>query len=50
MGSQLYAELQELRRDLCVDAYDLAVSPILLILSLMALVGNSYNPFLYFQF
>ena len=44
--------LQELRRRIpyVVYAYDLAVSPILLILSLMALVGNSYNPFLYFQF
>lgn len=30
--------------------YDTAMPPILLVLSLMALVGNSYNPFLYFQF
>ena len=45
-------KLQELRRRIpyMVYAYDLAVSPVLLILSLMALVGNSYNPFLYFQF
>lgn len=33
-----------------VYAYDLAMPPVLLILSLLALVGNSYNPFLYFQF
>jgi alginate O-acetyltransferase complex protein AlgI len=30
--------------------YDLAMPSVLLILSLLALVGNSYNPFLYFQF
>ena len=31
-------------------AYEIVISPVLLILSLLALVGNSYNPFLYFQF
>ena len=30
--------------------YDIAAPVVLLILSTMALVGNSYNPFLYFQF
>lgn len=30
--------------------YDAAMPAVLLILSLLALVGNSYNPFLYFQF
>lgn len=29
---------------------ELAVPPVLLILSVLALIGNSYNPFLYFQF
>ena len=28
----------------------IAIPPILIIISLLALVGNSYNPFLYFQF
>ena len=31
-------------------AYEIVIPPVLLILSLLALVGNSYNPFLYFQF
>lgn len=30
--------------------YDAAMPAVLLIVSLLALVGNSYNPFLYFQF
>ena len=29
---------------------ELIVPPLLLILSVLALIGNSYNPFLYFQF
>ncbi len=29
---------------------EMIVPPILLILSVLALIGNSYNPFLYFQF
>ena len=29
---------------------ELIVPPVLLILSVLALIGNSYNPFLYFQF
>ena len=33
-----------------VYAYDTVIPAILLIVSLLALVGNSYNPFLYFQF
>ncbi|MCD7839003.1 MAG: MBOAT family protein [Erysipelotrichaceae bacterium] len=33
-----------------VYVYDIALPIVLLILSLLALVGNSYNPFLYFQF
>ena len=33
-----------------LNAYDVAMPCIMLFLSLMALVGNSYNPFLYFQF
>lgn len=33
-----------------VYAYDMVMPAVLLILSLLALVGNSYNPFLYFQF
>ena len=33
-----------------VYAYNAVMPAILLILSLLALVGNSYNPFLYFQF
>ncbi|MGN0298300.1 MAG: MBOAT family O-acyltransferase [Lachnospiraceae bacterium] len=33
-----------------VDCFDILVPPVLLILSLMALAGDSYNPFLYFQF
>ncbi len=33
-----------------VYVYDIAMPIVLLILSLLALVGNSYNPFLYFQF
>ena len=31
-------------------AYDTVMPAVMLILSLLALVGNSYNPFLYFQF
>ena len=30
-------------------AYEIVIPPVLLILSLLALVGDSYNPFLYFQ-
>ena len=33
-----------------VYAYDMIMPAVLLILSTLALVGNSYNPFLYFQF
>ena len=33
-----------------VYAYEIIFPVVLLILSTMALVGNSYNPFLYFQF
>ncbi|MBS5523656.1 MAG: MBOAT family protein [Clostridiales bacterium] len=33
-----------------VYAYEIIVPVVLLLLSTMALVGNSYNPFLYFQF
>ncbi len=33
-----------------VYIYDAAMPAVLLIVSLLALVGNSYNPFLYFQF
>ncbi len=33
-----------------VYAYEIVSPIVLLILSTMALVGNSYNPFLYFQF
>lgn len=33
-----------------VYAYDAVIPAVLLVLSLLALVGNSYNPFLYFQF
>lgn len=33
-----------------VYAYEIILPVVLLILSTMALVGNSYNPFLYFQF
>lgn len=33
-----------------IYAYEIILPVILLILSTMALVGNSYNPFLYFQF
>ncbi|MCD7950333.1 MAG: MBOAT family protein [Erysipelotrichaceae bacterium] len=33
-----------------VYVYEIALPIVLLILSLLALVGNSYNPFLYFQF
>lgn len=32
------------------DTVDVILPPVLLILSLMALTGDSYNPFLYFQF
>lgn len=33
-----------------VYIYDMIMPVVLLVLSLLALVGNSYNPFLYFQF
>ncbi|MBS6194478.1 MAG: MBOAT family protein [Clostridiales bacterium] len=33
-----------------VYIYDMAMPAVFMILSLLALVGNSYNPFLYFQF
>lgn len=33
-----------------VYGYEIAAPVVMLILSTMALVGNSYNPFLYFQF
>ncbi len=33
-----------------IYAYDAIMPAILLLLSLLALIGNSYNPFLYFQF
>ena len=33
-----------------VYAYDAVMPAVLVVLSLLALVGNSYNPFLYFQF
>ena len=29
---------------------EMIIPPLLLILSVLALIGNSYNPFLYFQF
>ncbi len=52
MLGEYVKKLQELRRRIpyVVYVYDTAISPILLFLSMMALVGNSYNPFLYFQF
>ncbi|MBE5921250.1 MAG: MBOAT family protein [Lachnospiraceae bacterium] len=33
-----------------LNVFEILLPPVLLILSLMALVGDSYNPFLYFQF
>ena len=38
------------RQPLLVYVYDIIAPVVLLILSALALVGNSYNPFLYFQF
>ncbi|MCD7980823.1 MAG: MBOAT family protein [Clostridiales bacterium] len=38
------------RLPVLVYAYDIVAPVVLLVLSALALVGNSYNPFLYFQF
>ncbi len=32
------------------NVWDVALPVLLLVLSMMSLAGNSYNPFLYFQF
>lgn len=55
VGKKLYQKIKQICGKIKLGLYlnavfDISFPTILLILSTMALVGNSYNPFLYFQF
>ena len=55
LGKRIHQGLNRMGKDndkilLVVQIFNAILPPVLLVLSLLALVGNSYNPFLYFQF